>query len=83
MGEGSHDVTLFWLLDALTYVGVPDAVQSALFWPLIAGSVVVTELAAAVGMAAVGMAAANKMVPAGGALTLVVAAPLAVKMTAK
>ena len=51
MAEGDAPVTLFWLLDALKAAGVPDAVQSSVFWPLIAGSVVATELAAAVGMA--------------------------------
>ena len=74
--EGDAPVTLFWLLDALTAVGVPDAVQSSLFWPLIAGSVVATELASAV---------ATKIAPLG-ALTAAVlmAAPLAaVKVTAK
>ena len=45
--EGAAPVSLFWLLDALTAVGVPDAAQSAAFWPLIAASVMVTELASA------------------------------------
>ena len=72
--EGAAPVTLFWLLDALKAAGVPDAVQSSLFWPLIAGSVVATELAAAVGLAAAKT----------GALTAaLVAAPLALKVAAK
>ena len=76
--EGEAPVTLFWLLDALKAAGVPDAIQSSLFWPLIAGSVVATELASAVGMAAA------KAVPSGGALAAaLVAAPLAVKVAAK
>jgi len=74
--EGVAPVSLFWLLDALTAFGVPESVQSALFWPLIAGSVTITELALAFGMAA-----ATKMAPAsGGALAAFVAAPLVVKL---
>ena len=69
VAEGEAPITLFWLLDALKAVGVPDAVQSALLWPLIAGSVVGTELVAAVAKT--------------GTLTAaLVAAPLAVKMAA-
>jgi len=52
VAEGDAPVTLFWLLDALKAAGVPDAVQSSVFWPLIAGSVVATELASAIGMTA-------------------------------
>ena len=68
--EGDAPVTLFWLLDALKAVGVPDAVQSAVFWPLVAGTVVATELACAASVAAT-------KVPLGAAL---LAAPLAFKM---
>lgn len=69
--EGAAPVTLFWLLDALQALGVPEPVQSSLFWPLIAGSVVLTELAAAVGVAAA------KLAPAGAVAAALVAAPLA------
>ena len=62
------------VLDALTAIGVPAAVQSAVFWPLIAGSVVATELAAAVSMASA------KLVPAGALTAALVAVPLAVSM---
>ena len=58
-------------------VGVPDAAQSTLFWPLIAGSVAATELVSAVGMAAA------KLVPTGTLTAALVAAPLAIKMAAK
>lgn len=75
--EGDAPVTLFWLLDALKAVGVPDAVQSSLFWPLIAGSVVVTELASAVGMQVA------KAMPAGALTVALVAAPLALKRVTK
>ena len=75
--EGDAPVTLFWLLDALTAVGVPDAVQSSLFWPLIAGSVVATELVSAVAVAAA------KTVPAGVLTAALAAAPLAIKVAAK
>ena len=71
--EGAAPFTLFWFLDALTAVGVPDTIQSSLFWPLIAGSVVVTELSAAVGLAAA------KTVSAG-ALAAALVAPLTFKM---
>ena len=78
--EGAAPVTLFWLLDALKAVGVPDAVQSAVFWPLVAGTVVATELACAVGAAAA-------KVPLGAALAAaplaLAAAPLALKMASK
>ena len=77
MPEGEAPVTLFWLLDALKAAGVPDAIQSSLFWPLIAGSVVATELASAVGMAAA------KAVPTGALAATLMAAPLAVKVAAK
>ena len=47
--EGETPVSLFWLLDALVAAGVTDSVQSHLLWPLIAGSVITTELASTVG----------------------------------
>ena len=72
MPEGAAPVTLFWLLDALTAVGVPDHLQSSIFWPLIAGSVVATELASAIGLGA------SKMLSAGAMLALV-ASPMAFK----
>ena len=54
---------------------MPDALQSSLFWPLIAGSVIATEA-----VLAVGMAASKLLLPAGGALTAAaVAMPLVVK----
>ncbi len=71
--EGAAPVSLFWLLDALTAVGVPDAVQSAALWPLIAGSVMLTELASAIGAA----------VASSGTLSAAIAAaPLAVMLSA-
>ena len=54
------------------HVGVPDAVQSSVFWPLIAGSVVATELASAVSMK---MAPAGALVAAAAGV-LVASAPL-------
>ena len=45
--EGDAPISLFWFLDALRALGVPDAVQSTLLWPLIPASVVATELACA------------------------------------
>ena len=69
VGSASNDMVVYLLLDALTAVGVPDTVQSAAFWPLIAGSVILTELASAVGAAAVKVVA-----PASGALTVAIAA---------
>ena len=53
--EGVSPIKLFWILDVLDAIGVSDAVQSSIFWPLIAGSVVATELASAVGIAMVKM----------------------------
>jgi len=50
--EGGAPVSLFWLLDALTAVGVPGAVQKSVFWPLIVVTTAATELAVALGMAA-------------------------------
>lgn len=49
--EGAAAFTLFWLMDTLTAVGVPDSVQSNVFWPLISASVMLTELASATSMA--------------------------------
>jgi len=74
--EGAAPVSLFWMLDALQAVGVPDAMQSAVFWPLIAGSVMLTELASAV---------AAKLAPiSSGVLTTagLIVAPLLVANTA-
>ena len=78
--EGEAPIPLFWLLHGLQAAGVPDTVQSAIFWPAIAGSVVATEIASAVGKA-IGKAV-GKMLPAG-ALTALVAAPLAIKVASK
>ena len=79
--SGDAPLSLFWLLDALTAAGVPDALQSSLFWPLIAGSVAATELTSAIGLAAAKMAPPTTAT----ALSFValVAAPLAVKAAAK
>ena len=74
--EGEAPVRLFWLLDALNAAGVPDAIQSFAFWPLIVGSVIATELASAVGMAAA-KATPTKAIPTGA--VALVAALLAVK----
>lgn len=49
--DGQTPVTLFWLLDLMRFLRIPYAVQSALLWPLIAGSVMVTELACSVARA--------------------------------
>jgi len=76
--EGEAPVTLFWMLDALRAVGVSDALASAAFWPLIAATVIGTELASAAG--AMLSSAASAAAPVG-ALTLALAAtaPLARK----
>ena len=50
--EGEAPVTLFWAIDGLRAAGFADATASRFFWPLISSSVMVTELASALGLAA-------------------------------
>jgi len=50
--EGEAPVTLFWAIDGLRAAGFADATASRFFWPLISSSVMATELASALGLAA-------------------------------
>ena len=74
--EGEAPVTLFWLLDALRAAGVSDGAASTFAWPLIAASVIATEIASALLVAL--STKAGVLVPSALTLALVVT-PLAHK----
>ena len=75
MPQGDAPVNLFWFIDTLDAAGISKEVQSAFFWPFIVVSVVVTEIASAVGKAA------THMLPA--AVTAIVVAPIAIKVASR